>query len=284
MKMNDEQQRDFNLQIEIADLPPEVTLLTSDLPIVNVSLRDKGTSLFRYSWGELPPLSFKYSELPVANNRLVMGTLQINNAIRQLFGQATIGGVKPDSILIPFTKRNGKIVSIKVETGDIQVDDKYIQSGPIELLTDTVRLYSINAIPRSIRTLRTVPVNASELTDTTVIVARLEVPNGMRAIPEEVQIRIPVEPLIATERTIDINIDGAPEGVTIIPFTGKATVSYLVPLSQYNSDNQIITAYADYRRRNVRTSKMPISAIVPKNIYRNLTVTPDSVEYLIENN
>lgn len=282
MKMNEQQQRDFNLKVEIADLPADVTLLTSELPVVNVSLRDKGTSLFRFSWGELPPLSFKYSELPVANNRLVIGTLQTNNAIRQLFGQATIGGVKPDSILIPFTKRPGKLIDVRIEQGEISVDDRFVVSGPLRMLTDTVRLYSAGAIPKKIKTLSTIAVTASGLRDTTTVVVPLEVPAGMRAIPDEVQVQIPVEPLIATERTVDIRIEGKPAGLNIVPFTGKVTVSYLVPLSLYNNESQLVTAYADYRRRNVRTSKMPVEVIVPQDACRNLTVTPDSIEYLTE--
>lgn len=282
MKINDEQQLDLNLQVEITDMPDNITLLTSELPIINVSLRDKGSSLLRYSWGETPTLSFKFKELPAVSNRLLVGSLQTNNAIRKLFNQATISRVKPDSIIIPFTSRPGKLMHVRITEGDMSVNDKYTLSGNMELLTDTVRLYSAAPIPRSMMTLHTLPVNISELTDTTVITARLDIPKGMRAIPDAVKIRVPVEPLIAAERTIDIKVEGSPANQSVIPFTGKAKVSYLVPLSKYNNESQIITVYADYRRRNSRTSKMPVSAIVPKSGYRNLSVTPDSVEYLVE--
>lgn len=282
MKMNDVQQRDFNLQVEIKELPKDVTLLTSELPVVNVSLRDKGSSLLRYSWGKVPNLSFNFLELPSSHHKLVIGTLQTNNAVRQIFSNATIGGVKPDSILIPYTTRPGKQVKIKIETGDITVDERYIQSGELKLLTDSVKLYSVNAIPKNMRTLHTVPVNAYELTDTTIVVARLEVPAGMRAIPEEVRIQIPVEPLIAAEKTVDIKIEGAPSDVNIVPFTRKVTVNYLVPLSRYNGDNGQIKVFADYKRRNRKTSRMPVSIVGNTDYYRNLTISPDSIEFILE--
>ena len=282
MKINDEQQSDFNLQVEITDIPENVTLLTADLPVVNVSLRDKGTSLLRYSWGEQPTLSFKYKEMPAASNRLLIGSLQTNNAIRKIFSQATINSVKPDSIIIPYTTRPGKLMKINIEEGEISVNEKYTVSGPVELLTDSVMLYSSHSIPRSRKTLSTVPLNLADLTDTTTVSLSLDVPAGMRAIPDEVLVRVPVEPLIMAERIVDIKIEGVPANRTIIPFTGKATVSYLVPLSMYNSESQIISVYADYRLRNTRTSKMPVKAYIAKSGYRNLTVSPDSVEYLVE--
>lgn len=284
MALNDELQRDFSVPVVIDDVPEDVTLLNTDPITVNLSLRDKGRTLIRYEWGEPPTIRFRFQDIRKSSHRLEVSPQRLNHTLRDLFGQATVMSLKPDSISIPFTRQPGKLVHVSAKTGDISPESHYVVSGPVTVLDDTVRLYSISRIPGSIKVLSTQPVHATDISDTTIVEVKVAVPDGMRAIPSTVKVRIPVEPLISRKQTVAIKTINVPPGRSVITFPTQVEVNYLVPMSIYQKekDDPQLTVVADYRRRSTSTSRIPV---ILRNIpdgYQSVELQADSVEFLIE--
>lgn len=284
MALNDELQRDFKVPVVIDDVPEDVTLLNSDPITVNISLRDKGRTLIRYEWGEPPAMRFRFQDIRQSSHRLEVSPQRLNHSLRDLFGQATVVSLKPDSLSIPFTRQPGKLVHVSARTGDIIPESHYVLSGPVTVLDDTVRLYSVSRIPSSIKTLSTLPVQVADISDTTVVEVKVEVPDGMRAIPSTVKVRIPVEPLISRKQTVAIKTVHVPAGLSVITFPTHVEVNYLVPMSIYQKDKEDpqLTVVADYRRRSAATSRIPVSLRDIPAGYQNVELHTDSVEFLIE--
>ena len=284
MALNDELQRDFKVPVVIDDVPAEVTLLNSDPITVDLSMRDKGRTLLRYEWGEPPSLRFRFRDIKKTSHRLEVPTRSLNSALRDLFGQARIVSLKPDSISIPFTRHPGKLVHVRAEAGDISTEPHYVVSGRIEVLDDTVRLFSVGRVPSSLKTLNTVPVHVADISDTTIVEARVAVPEGMRAIPSTVKVRIPVEPLISRKHMVNVEAINVPAGRSVITFPTQVEVTYMVPMSIYrkNKDDNKLTVVADYRRRSTATSKIPVTLRNVPQGYQGVELQADSVEYLIE--
>lgn len=283
MALNDELQRDFELPVKFDNVPPDVTLLTAQPVVLNVSLKDKGSSLMRYGWGKPPTVQFDFNDVKAKNDRIIINPLKINNAIRGIFGQATVVTLKPDSVMIPFTRRPGKIVKVKVITGDITTSGQYVVSGAVRAETDTVRLFASTKIPANLRTVDTEPVNAEYLNDTTRVQARIIPPEGMIAIPSTVTVLIPVEPLVAREVTVPVDVINAPRGKNIVTFPSTVKVSFLMPMSVYNNTEESRFAVsANYAKRSSTTSRMPLTITGSPNSFHNVELQTDSVEYLIE--
>ena len=214
--LNDEMQQEFEVPLELVGVPADIVLISLPPSTVSVSVRDKGTSLLRYSFGELPVLKIQYKDFVNNGRKLSMGETQFVGAVRSFFGQgASVSGVKPDSLSLPYTKHQGVVKHIKV-VSDVTTAPQYIVSGPLVPATDTVRVYSQRAIPRSITHIETEPVTLSALTDTTEVEVRLVAPDGMRVIPPTVKVTVPVEALIAKKREIPIEVRKVPAGHRVI--------------------------------------------------------------------
>lgn len=281
MALNDELQRDFELPVEFNEVPHDVTLLTSQPVILNVSLKDKGSSLIKYGWGKPPTVQFNFNDVKTKSERIIINPLKINNAIRGIFGQATVVTLKPDSVVIPYTRRPGKIVKVKVITGDITTTGQSVISGELKAEIDTVRLYAASKIPANLRSVDTEPINAEYLDDTAHVQVRLVPPEGMIAVPSTVTVRIPVEPLVAKEITVPVEVTNAPHGKNIVTFPSSVKVSFLMPMSIYsNSNNARFIVSANYAQRSGTRLPLKISGIPPA--FHNVEIQTDSVEYLIE--
>lgn len=56
LALNDEIQREFDIPVELTEVPDGVTLISSPPQSINVSVKDKGGALVRYQWGGTPPI------------------------------------------------------------------------------------------------------------------------------------------------------------------------------------------------------------------------------------
>ena len=282
MALNDDIQRDFEIPVKLENVPADVTLLTSEPSSINLTIKDKGSALIRYSLGNTPQLTFNFEDIAVDNNRLVITRQKANNAIRNIFGQAQVMALNPDSLSVPFTRLPPKTVRVKLNCEDVSAAPQFTISGKPTFTPDTVRLYSARPI-KQLRAVTTEPVIATNLKDTTTMTVRLITPEGTRAIPPVVTVTIPVEPLILTTRTLPIITINVPQSKHLVLFPPEGKVNYLIPMSVYNSgDKTSLNIIADFARRNPATGRMPLSLpTLPKN-YQNPTLLTDSVEYLID--
>ncbi|MDE6265913.1 MAG: hypothetical protein K2M07_01000 [Muribaculaceae bacterium] len=282
MALNDDVQRDFVVPVKLENVPADVTLLTSEPTSLNLTIKDKGSALVRYALGSNPTLTFDFADISADNNRIVITRQKANNAIRGVFGQAQVMALNPDSISVPFTRRPPKTVKVRLNTEDVSTAPQFIISGGITFTPDTVRLYSARPI-RDISSITTEPVSANNLRDTTEIEVRLIPPEGMRAIPATVKVKIPVEPLILANRSVPIEVENGPSGKRVVVFPAEAKVSYLIPMNVYNSGDQpTFRVIADFSRRSRVTGRMPLILPALPKTYRNPMLLTDSAEYLIE--
>lgn len=282
MALNDDIQRDFVVPVKLENVPSDVTLLTSEPTSLNLTIKDKGSSLIRYALGSNPILTFNFNDIAVGNNRIVITRQKANNAIRGVFGQAQVMALNPDSISVPYTRRPPRTVKVRLNTEDIAAAPQFMVSGKITFSPDTVSLYSARPI-KNITSVTTEPISAANLRDTTELEVRLLAPEGMRVIPATVKVKIPVEALILATHTVPIVVENAPAGKHLVIFPAEAKVNYLVPMNMYNSgDKPTFRVVADFARRSRVTGRMPLALPQLPKQYQSPMLLTDSVEYLIE--
>lgn len=280
MSLDTEVQRDFEVPLEVTEVPDSVTLIGQLPPSLAVSVKGKDSQLLRFMWGKMSPVKFKWADNVNDGSLLLSGT-RFDSRLRDYFGTGVeIVSCRPDSIRIPYTTLPGVKVKLLVQA-DIHPNLQYIVSGTPYADVDSVTLYSVNGIPHSLRMVSTEPIVKSDLKDTTRYEVKVKPIAGVRIIPDKVTVTVPVEPLIARKRMATIEPQGVPEGKNLVTFPSKVEVSYLVPMSAYN-DEYPLKAFVEYNDVKKPGNKIPVTLSMLPSIYHSVSFSPESVEYIIE--
>lgn len=286
LTLNNEVQEDLNVPVELVEVPDSITIISDIPPSIAVSVRDKGSALARYVWGNTPTMRIRFSDGRKTDNRLIISESDIDSRLRSFFGQTSqIVSSKPDSINIYYTTQPGRRVRLDLKV-DAHPSIQCVISGPITSDADSVMIYSVNDLPASLTAVQTVPIVRTGLTDTTYVEARIApVPNA-RIIPDKVRIRIPVEPLISKKRMIPLQVTGVPAGIELLTFPSQIEISYLIPMSMYSVDDETLHAVSDYASLLTPSgklkSKLAVKLPILPTFYHNASLSTDSVEYIIE--
>lgn len=283
MALNDEVQHDYRLKLKLAGFPDNMTIISGANPTVSVSVKDKGSALMKFTWNTQPELTVNYDEFSkVGDHNLLMTQAQLNSAVRNIFGSsATIIAVRPDSLSLHYTTNPGVPVKVRIDA-DVRPAPSAVAFGRVTLSTDTVMLYSNSKERSRIKTLTTQPIILTGLTDTAHVSAALIVPPGMRAVPSQIKVTIPVEPLVTKTRKVEISQRNVPAGKRLVTFPSMAEVDYLLPKSLYNSDASPVKAVVDFSAYRPGEKKLPVTVLPLPNYYRFVSVRPSEVEFVIE--
>lgn len=285
LSLDSEVQKDYDIPLQIDNVPDSVTLITDPPVSVNVSVRAKGAQLLRFSWGDVPTLHLDYRTYTMQKNsqspKFYLSRAKLEARLREYFGSGvTIASVRPDSIMLLCTSMPGKRVKIHVNA-DLRTDLQCIVSGALRPAFDSVTVYSPQRIPSTLTVIETETITLTGLKDTTYAEVAFRPVPGMRISPAKVKVMIPVEPLIAKKAPLMIEVRGVPAGERVITFPSKVDVNYLVPISSFG-DNFPAVAYVDYDDTYLPGDKVPVKISSYSDEFHNVTFHPDSVEYLIE--
>lgn len=283
LALNDDVQKDYTLPVTLDDFPKDVTLLSGYNTSLSITIKDKGSSLMKYGWGNTPTMKLRFNDFTKQNDTLLLLTsAQLNSAIRGMFGSsATIVAMRPDSLRISYTKRPGVRVPISVKS-EIHTLPQYAYAGHPITSVDSVWVYSNSSRRNRIHAITTKSIVLSDLTDTTTMEVALDVPNGMRAVPPTVKVTFPVEPLVTKHQSLPVVVQNVPRGEKVVTFPSMVDVSYLIPKSMYGQGNAPIKATVNYHSIKSNTKKLSISLSKLSPQYRNVTVEPAEVEFVIE--
>lgn len=280
MSLDNEMQRDFEIPIEITELPDSVTVLAAPPTTLSVSVRSKDSQLLRFMWGNLSVMKFKWKDNVTATGFNISSS-RLDTKVREYFGSGVeMVACRPDSIHIPYTTLPGVKVALNVRS-DIQPHMQYIVTSPPYADCDSVTLYSATDIPHSLRSVNTEQLVKEGLRDTTRYDVKVEPIKGIRIIPDHVTVTVPVEPLISRKISAPIVADGVPDGKRLITFPSRVELSFLVPMSYYNDDFSP-KAYVHYDDTSLPGNRLPVSLSILPGYCQSVSFTPESVEYIIE--
>lgn len=281
MSLNDEVQKDLSIPIRIEGLPENVTLLRNTPIVLEATLQSKGSSLIKYNFGNEANLSFRFNEIKDTNKRLKISKQLLQSALHTVLGQGQLVSFKPDSIIVPFTTLPPHKVPVLIDYKNITTQPQYVISNII-VSPDSVNLYSQENISEKVNTVTVEKLSIKNVSDTTVLQAKIVTPSGIMAEIDTVDVKICVVPLITNNKTVPIFAKNVPAGRHLVLFPSSINVSYLIPMDYYKTDRVQIEINADYENRNSKTSKIPLSIISNSSVIKNVTISADSVEYLIE--
>lgn len=280
LSLDTEVQHDFDIPVELENVPDSVVVIGNVPSRLAVVAQGKGSQFLQYMWGKIPTVKIKFVDVE-PENVFSMSRAKLDTRLREYFGQGVqILSVKPDSIHFEYTSSPGVKVPVRLQA-DIQTNLQCVVSGPIRCSADSVVIYSVEKLPRNLTSISTEKIQLSELKDTTVVTVGLQHIAGARVVPDKISVTVPVEPLISKRRHAAIEIRNLPEGVGMITFPSAVELSYLVPMSLYNEDFPF-KVYVDYNTIATGTQKMKVNLSLAPETFRNIAISPDSVEFVLE--
>lgn len=282
LALNDSAQDTFNVNLRIINRPDSVTFI-SDVPEkFHVSVSDKGTNLWRNGYLKHPNINIDFKEYS-SDGVLRYSYNDLIAALRETFGgTASITSVSLDSLQLIYTMNPGKKVPVLVNC-QVFPSSGSILEGSIKASPGSVYIYGKKEVLDTIHYVRTENVILRNITETTHMDVRIQKLKEARAIPSQVELIVPIEPLVRKQAMVTVEPKNVPEGAELLLFPSKVPVEYYVAMSRLNDDEDsnihLIVDYIDTKTSS--DGKLSVSIFGYPDRLKNLTVKTDSVEYAL---
>ncbi len=284
LTLNSETQKDLTLPFNLTAVPDSTTIISGLPQSIKVSVRDKGSSLIRYDFGNEPTMTVDFLEYFDGSGSFKISSIDMLARVRKLFSNnTTVAAISPDSLSVKYTSLPGKKVPIKVDM-NVAADFRCVINGATILSTDSVIIYSDQNTLSAITSVSTKRITATGLTDTLAQQIEINPIPGAKIVPNEITVKVPVEPLINKKQNVTIDVVNAPMGVNVITFPSVVEASFLVPQSIYRKAMNIKVAvnYNDIAYSKGTSNLVAVKIVNTPTECRNVSLAVDSVEYIVE--
>ena len=282
--LNDDYETEYTVSLRMKDVPDNV-VLTSELPSnMKITLKDRGTVLVNYSWGQgLLPLTLDFTEYSDKGNQVRIPSMSLAKKISAQLSQSTkLVAIKPDTLEFIYTKGAAKTVPVKL-CGTITPERQYYVSDTI-FSPDSVRVYAPKAILDTITAAYTKTVDFEGVSDTVRKRVSIAPVKGARFIPDYSDLTLKVD--VYAEKTVDVPVVGVnfPHDKVLRTFPSKVKVTFQIGLSRFMEvgadDFQVVVDYNDLQNEGGDKCRLQLKEM-PKGV-NHVRVNPKKMDYIIE--
>lgn len=261
---------------------PDNTIFTNELPShITLHLRDEGGVLLNYNLEGIP--AFEVDFLQYANNRnaFIIPPEQISAQIKKNLKNTTnLTSMSIDTLAVYYTQGVGKKVKVIVE-GEISTLPQYIVNGRITTNIDSIQIYAPDYLLNRIDEVKTETFSAENLSETWVKTVPLRKQEGIKMVPEQVTVTIPVEEFTTKSLTIPVSVENLPARVSLLTFPASVQVDCVIPMSQFSQvSEKDVRVAVNYKDTQDTPSKLAVRVV--RSVGEVLKIYPDSVEYILE--
>lgn len=284
LALNDNAQDSFNVRVSINNCPDSVTFITDIPEKIHVTVRDKGTTLWRDHYRN-PTININFREY-ASDGVLRFSRNDIQTSLKSVFGSgAQLVSFSLDSIQLDYTTNKGKRVPVVVES-DVRAASGSIISGWLKAMPSNVLIYGDKSVTDSVNRVATEMIRRSDLSETTEVEVDLAKIRGVRIVPPKVTVTIPVEPLVRKEALVSLTAVNVPKGESLFLFPSKVPVEYYVAMSRLEQDyDPEIELQVDYNKiPPSHAGKLHVEVVRYPERLKNLSLKNDSVEFTIVRN
>ncbi|MEN6589578.1 MAG: YbbR-like domain-containing protein [Proteiniphilum sp.] len=264
---------------------PEDVVFDHPLPeYIEISVADNGAQIFALDVRKKDSLEINVTELTEGGTTELQGD-QYRQLIRsQLAPGTNIRGYYPMSISLVTSKLERKELTV-VFDGEITTSRANLVADSALFIPETVTAYGSAASLRQLEAAVTEYTLFKNLKATSQLPVKIKPVDGVKFVPAEVEIYIPIEEF--TERTFEIPITAThlPKDLDVKFFPSRVKVSFSVTLEEYKKiipeDFELELDYRDFHeneggRVELTLTKSPATA-------NNIRISPSSAEFLFEN-
>ena len=282
--LNDDYETEYTIPLRMKNVPDNV-VLTSELPSnMKITLKDRGTVLVNYSWGQgLLPLTLDFTEYSDKGNQVRIPSMSLAKKISAQLSQSTkLVAIKPDTLEFIYTKGAAKTVPVKL-CGTITPERQYYVSDTI-FSPDSVRVYAPKSILDTITAAYTKTVDFEGVSDTVRKRVSIAPVKGARFIPDYSDLTLKVD--VYAEKTVDVPVVGVnfPHDKVLRTFPSKVKVTFQIGLSRFMEvdadDFQVVVDYNDLQNEGGDKCRLQLKEM-PKGV-NHVRVNPKEMDYIIE--
>ena len=279
-----ELEQEYDLLLENV---PEGVVITSELPSpIQITVRDKGTSLLRY-WAhvgrQVLKVDFKDYDKGAANGHVVVPHADLQKLLQpSLDASSRIVAIRPDTLEYYYNRGLPKRVPVEF-VGTVEPDElSYLASMKLE--PDSVTVWAEEHFLDSLNVVYTTSTTLTNLSQSTSLQIPLLALKGAKFVPAEVTLTAEVD--VYTEKQVRVPIIGTnfPGGYTLRTFPSSATVTFRVGAKDYKSiteDNFVLTAtYEELMSQSDSVIHLHLRS-VPDGVSQ-VRIQPETVQFLIE--
>lgn len=283
LALNNKVQDNFHVKFQITDLPENITLIDNYPTEIDVIVKNTGYDILRYKVAKDISIDAKFGNFTDGAKELVISQQDIHDMLMNKFGnEANLISFTPENINVKFTNLPGRKIPVRVK-GDFDANFQYVINGDIVAQPDSVVLFGTEEVLNTISLIETEPVVKKDLKDTLNYNVGLQSIPDSRCIPSMVDVIVPVEPLVLQKVNIPLVAVNCKPGIKLVLFPSYVTVNYFTPISKfdYNVANQI-KLIVDYHSIQETSTKLPVTISDAPDFCRNLNLSTDSVEFILE--
>ncbi len=282
---------DLDVPVKYVNLPDNKTLAGIPPDQFELNIKAHGFTILRHKFIFLfIPLEFNVNDL--TDNRMMDSRKNsfafpsrqfLAKLSYQLSNELEILSMNPDTLFFKFDKMGRKKVKVKPYV-QVNLKKQYQISGEIKAIPDSI---IVNGAQSVLDTLKYVYTEAQRFNDVDLPIqteAKISPQKEVFFEPPTVQLNIPVEEYTEAQQTVPVLLLNRPSDVTIKLFPAKVKVSFQVGLSRFSEiksdDFKLTVSYSDIHEGKQHLKITSVST--PVFIYA-MKITPDELEYLIEN-
>lgn len=279
MGLNEIIRRDIVCDLRIVNLPDSVTFLTDPPEEIILDVRARGTQLIKYEFGSRPVINIDYRYYH-HGNKVSLTRAEFRSIAQTALGSTrVIEAMSPDTLGLLFTTLEPAQLPVTVQAV-VNTAPNCRQVRPVTALVDTVKVYSIKPLSDRIKSINTEPLKFYDVDKTFVSRVRLAAPSGCRVVPDSVDIRIEVEPVMSRSKMVEIEPVNVPPRYCLRLMPRTVRVDYFVFAGKKAKDVDIhVVADFNTLPDDFSSEKIGIRLAEPMN---DVFLAADSVEYLIQ--
>jgi len=268
--------------IQYTGKPDAIGLKTPGLPdTVMIEVRDAGARLNTYHRDPLHLTIDLHSYIHGEKGRIYIPSDALRRSISDILqGTSRLIETQPEDITCDFFTEQEKSVLL-VFRGDLKTANEYQIIGQPTLARKRMKIFGDEKTLSAIDTLYTEPQDFSEVSDTMRVRCALEVPQGVRAEEDSVELCIIAERFTEKKFTIPVHIKGVPEGYHIRLFPKEVEVSVRVGMNHFSqvkaNDIHATCAYSPER-----TDKLDVEISYTNPYITAAWAYPGVVEFILE--
>ncbi len=268
--------------IQYTGKPDAIGLKAPGLPdTVMIEVRDAGARLNTYHRDPLRLTIDLHSYIHGEKGRIYIPSDALRRSISDILqGTSRLIETQPEDITCDFFTEQEKSVLL-VFRGDLKTANEYQIIGQPTLARKRMKIFGDEKTLSAIDTLYTEPQDLSEVSDTMRVRCAIEVPQGIRAEEDSVDLCIIAERFTEKKFTIPVHIKGVPEGYHIRLFPKEVEVSVRVGMNHFSQvkadDIHATCAYSPER-----TDKLDVEISYTNPYITAAWAYPGVVEFILE--
>ena len=280
LALNDSVTETFQVRLNIQNVPDSVTFITDPPADLHVTLRDKGTNILRIVVVKHPTVNLNFRDY-AHEGVFRLSAADMTAELKADLGVSQITAASIDSLRLYYTTQPGKRVPVMVQS-DVSASSGNIISGAPVSLTRFVNVYSYRDEVDTVHSVLTQRLVKKDLSQTSEFDVKLKPIQGVKIVPSQVKVRVPVEPLVHKETYVEVDVENLPAGASLLLFPNRVPVSFYVPMSRFNNENVPMHVVVDYNdTHRTRGSRIPVRVRDHAPGLINVELKTDSVEYTL---